>query len=227
MRPRERYLREGPTHLSELELLQLVLGSGGAGRSVTRLAGDLLERFDGAAGLARAEPEELLAVTGVGPAQAARVHAALTLGRRALATSEDSVSVVRSLDDATQLLAPPLRGLAQEELHAAFLDRRHRVLGWRALTRGSDAYTVVDPRHIFQIALRLGASGVLLAHNHPSGDPTPSEADREVTRRVDRAGRVLGVRLLDHLVVGDRDVRSLASEGMLTTWIRGPLATAE
>ena len=96
-----------------------------------------------------------------------------------------------------------------------FLDRRRRPLAIRCLTRGSDGFTVVDPRQILRVAVELGATGIILAHNHPSGGPTPSEHDRTVTRRVARAGDLLGVRLLDHLIVGHEGYRSLAEEGLL------------
>ena len=223
MRPRERYLMEGPTGLSDAELLQLVLGSGGRGTSVVALASDVLERFGGVASLSAAEPRELLAVSGLGPAQAARVHAAVELGVRAFRRSGPEPDRVSGMQDARRLMAPRLRGLPHEELHGLFLDVRNRVVGWRALTSGSLGFTVVDPRQIFRVAVRLGAAGVILAHNHPSGDATPSSQDLDVTRRVERAGRVLGIRLLDHLVVGDGRVVSMAEQGVLSTWEPGPL----
>lgn len=225
MGPRERYLMEGPHQLDDVDLVQLVLGSGGPGRPVGQLAMDVVTHFGGVTAMGECEPPELMAVDGVGPAQAARLHASLVLGRRASTPAVRSTTVIEGVEDAKQLLEPRLRGLDHEELHAVFVDRRLRVLGWRCLSRGSGGYTVVDPRHIFGVAVRLGAVGLVLAHNHPSGDATPSAADRDVTRRVAAAGRVLGIRLMDHLVVGDSETSSLAAEGILEAWQEGAVVT--
>ena len=111
-----------------------------------------------------------------------------------------------------------MRGLVQEQLHALYLDRRRYPVALRRLTQGSDRYTVVDPRQIFRTAMGVGASAVILAHNHPSGDPAPSEQDCHVTERVARAGETLDIVLLDHLVVGHRGYRSMAEEGLLPQW---------
>lgn len=225
MGPRERYLMEGPHQLDDVDLVQLILGSGGRGRPVGKLAMDVVAHFGGVAAMGECEPPELMEVEGVGPAQAARLHASLVLGRRASVPTVRSNEVVLCVGDAKRLLEPRLRGLDHEELHAVFVDRRLRVLGWRCLSRGSGGYTVVDPRHIFGVAVRLAAVGVVLAHNHPSGDATPSAADRDVTRRVAAAGRVLGIRLMDHLVVGEGETSSLAEEGLVESWTEGSLLT--
>lgn len=225
MGPRERYLMEGPHQLDDVDLVQLILGTGGRGRPVGQLAMDVVAHFGGVAAMGECEPPELMAVDGVGPAQAARLHASLVLGRRASAPAVKSTTVIQCVEDAKRELEPRLRGLDHEQLHAVFVDRRLRVLGWRCLSRGSGGYTVVDPRHIFAVAVRLGAVGVVLAHNHPSGDATPSAADRDVTRRVAAAGRVLGIRLMDHLVVGDSETSSLAAEGLLESWQEGAVLT--
>lgn len=198
---RERYLTEGAAGLGDAELVALVLETGSGGRSAVRIASELLEAAGGVGALARMEPQEWLGIAGIGRARAVRLHAALELGRRAVAEVPRAAAVT-SAHDAFALLGPPLRGLREEELHALFLDRRHRPLAHRRLTRGSDAFTVVEPRQVFRLAVATGAAGVILAHNHPSGDPTPSAQDREVTERVARAGKVLGIPLLDHLVVG-------------------------
>ncbi len=209
---RERYLSTGPGRAGDAELVALVLGTGLPGKSALGLATDVLHRFGDLRGVATASVHELCDVKGLGPARAVRLHAALHAGRRSLVQGELGASV-RSPADAFSILSPTLQGLLDEELHALFLDRRRRLLAHRTLTRGSDAFTVVDPRQVFRVAVRCNASAVILAHNHPSGDPTPSLQDHEVTRRVVRAGRTLGIPVLDHLVVaGDRFV-SLAELG--------------
>ncbi len=225
--PRERYVAEGSARFGDAELLALLLETGTAGRSALGVATDLLERFGTVRSLSRHQVTELAAVRGVGIARAVRILAALELGRRALGVVPGAV-VVDTPEAAWRLFAPHLVGLMEEELHAVYLDRRRRPVAHRRLTQGSDGFTVVEPRQVFRYAVGLGAHAVLLAHNHPSGDPTPSAQDRDVTLRVARAGAVLGVPLLDHLVVGDGAWVSLAAEGLLPTWgPPGPSWTAE
>jgi len=221
MRPRERYAHRGPGGFGDIELLGLVVGSGTARRSSEEVAATVLRRFGGLPGVAAASVTELRGLHGLGLASAVRVHAAVQLGRRSLARPSPA-GPVTSVSAARRLLAPGLSGLLDEELHGLYLDRRRRPLAQRCLTRGSDAFTVVDPRQIFRVAVQVGASGVILAHNHPSGDPTPSAQDHDVTGRVAAAGRVLGIPLLDHLVVGHEAVVSLAEEGALPVWRSEP-----
>lgn len=226
MRPDDRYKNDGPEHLGDAELLAVVLGTGGH-RAPLQLAADLLSRFEGLDGIAGATPQALADVPGLGEARAVRVHAALQAGRRSLRVA-GRCPVVRSPDDAWAILAPGMRGLGVEELHALYLDRRCRPIARRVLTRGSDGFTVVDPRQVFRPAVSVGATAVVLAHNHPSGDPTPSAQDRDVTRRVANAGRVLGIQLVDHLVIADGGFASLASDGELPRWpAEGPGWTAQ
>lgn len=216
MQLRERYHLSGPAAFTDVELIACVLGSGSAAGSGRQVAARLVERFGGLRGLARCEPHELLAVVGIGPERAVRVHAALELGRRAAAAPESlGPERVVDPDDARSWLVPGLKGLRHEELHGLFLDRRRRVLARRRLTVGSDSFTVVDPRQVFRVALGVGAQAVVLAHNHPSGDPTPSRLDQQVTDRVAEAGRVLGIVLVDHLVVGEVHAVSFAEQGRL------------
>lgn len=180
-------------------------------------AATLLDRVGGVAALLRVHPTDLARLPGIGPRRAVRITAAVQLGRRLSDPGADSRVPVLDARSAHAHLAPALLGLADEELHALYLDRRNRPLERRRLTVGSDRFTVVDPRQIFRPAVSLGAAGLVLAHNHPSGDPTPSPQDREVTRRVVAAGRVLGVTLLDHLVLGHGGWVSMRESGDLDT----------
>lgn len=166
-------------------------------------------------------------VPGVGRARHRRVVAALELGRRAAHPPPQERAPVLQPEDALAWLQPRLHGLAREELHALFLDRRHRPIACRRLTVGSDRFTVVDPRQVFREALGVGAAALVLAHNHPSGDPTPSPQDHDVTRRVAQAGDTVGVALVDHLVVASEGWTSLraagsvpARGGALAAWTR-------
>jgi DNA repair protein RadC len=220
MQPRERYTVEGPTHFSDDELLALILGTGTAEHSAIDIARGLLERFQGLGGLAEAPPGALVAVPGVGQARAVRVHAACAIARRAQRTAPPSA--LRTPADAWRFLRPRVAGLAHEELHAIYLGRGQRVLAWRRLTAGNATFTIVDPKQVLRPAVALGAGALLLAHNHPSGDPEPSEDDLRCTRRVAEAGRLLDIALLDHLVLGRSWFVSLAERGVLPAWSHGP-----
>ncbi|MBT3220831.1 MAG: DNA repair protein RadC [Proteobacteria bacterium] len=224
MQPRERYACHGPGQFGNIELIALILGTGTAGETANQLGARLLARFDGLGGLGRAEPQQLMRVRGVGLARAVRVHAALQLGRRVLRDGNMEHKPIRSADDAVKLLEPAMRGLVDEELHGLFLDRRHHAFACRVLTHGSDSLTVVDPRQVYRLALSLNAKALILAHNHPSGDATPSAQDVDVTRRVAEAGKVVGIPLLDHLVVGAGWFSSLAERGELPHWSRASIA---
>jgi len=216
MRPRERYLIEGPGAFGDAELLALVIGTGAGGRSALQIARDLLDAVGGAAGLAAADPRALATTRGVGRLRALRVHAACALARRG--RSPAPPAHIQTPEAIWRFLAPRVAGAREESLYGFYLDRRGRLMSWRALTRGNDSFTIVDPRQVFRPAVAVGAHGVILAHNHPSGDPEPSEADRSCTRQVADAGEVLGVRLLDHLVLGREGYTSLAARGMLAPW---------
>jgi DNA repair protein RadC len=202
---------EDPRRMPDDLLLARLLG----GSDAEEVAARLLREVGGLRALAAAEVSELARVPGVRPAAAARVHAALLLGRRAQRRPAGAPGPIQSAAAAAAWLVPGLTGLPEEELHALYVDRRLLPLGLRELTRGSDRFTVVDPRQIFRPALALGATAVVLAHNHPSGDPTPSREDADVTRRVASAGQILGVQLIDHLVVADEAWVSLAERGLV------------
>lgn len=225
MQLREQYHRCGPAMFSDTDVLACVIGRpSGSGRVV---ATRLVEHFGGLAGLVACETQELRRVVGVGSERAVRVHAAFELGRRArVAERALGPEPVCDPNDARAWLVPALTGLRHEELHALFLDRRRRVLAHRRLTVGSDSFTVVDPRQVFRVALGVGAHAVVLAHNHPSGDPRPSRLDIAVTQRVVDAGAVVGVRLVDHLVVGAGGSCSFAEEGLLEPDPNGPSGVA-
>jgi DNA repair protein RadC len=214
-RPRERLARHGTAALSAAELLALVLRTGGPGRTASALAQRLLERFGSLEGLLRAGDAELLQVAGLGPAKLASLRAALELGAR-LARSELSPGTrLARPDQAYRHLAPRLRPLRQELFLALLLDSRQRLIGEVEVSRGSLNQSLVHPREVFAPALRESAAAILVAHNHPSGDAEPSPEDHEVTRRLVRAGELLGVRVVDHLVIGGSGFTSFADRGWL------------
>ncbi len=211
--PRERLARLGPEALSDAELVALLLRTGGAGQDVLEAADGLLRRCGGLHGLAAAGLRELAHGPDVGPAKAASVGAALELGRRLAARRLQAGDPVRGPADVFQHLHARLRHAPSERFLALLLDGRHRLLREAPISQGTLTASLVHPREVFRPALREGAAALVLVHNHPSGDPRPSPEDREVTRRLVRAGRLLGVPVLDHVVIAERGFASLREEG--------------
>lgn len=213
-RPRERLRSVGCRHLSVRELLALLVGSGGRGGSAFHVADRVLAWAGGSLRrLACADPGALESVPGVGAATASRILAALELGRRSAAHATPDDEPIRGPADVFRRMGPRLRDLPQEEFHALLLNTRHRVIREVAVTRGILDASLIHPREVFRVAVVEGAAGVILVHNHPSGDPTPSAEDRAVTRQLAAAGRALGIPVLDHVVVGDGSFRSLSPGG--------------
>lgn len=214
MRARERYVLLGPDEVDAEDLLALIVGTGVARHSSQAIARRLLDTFGDVQAVAAAPPAALTDIQGLGQARAVRVHAACALASRMARRQEPPVRIV-SPACAWRTFRPRLEGLPHEELHAAYLDGRGGLLHLRRLTIGSTRFTVVDPAHVLRPAVQLGARGFVLGHNHPSGDPTPSDEDLDVTRRVQEAGRLLGIRLVDHLVIGRARFVALSELGLL------------
>lgn len=206
-RPRERLLRLGPEALSEQELVALVLGSGRRGESVLALAAELIAEFGGAAGLARARPEELTRRPGVGPARAAALVAALRLGRLASVNGDES-PVLRRAEDVAAIALRELHGLRRERVLVLVCDAGNRLRRVVTVTDGELDRTAFPVRAILNAVLRHDGRAFAVAHNHPSGDPTPSPADVKATDELRRAVGPVRLRLLDHVVVGGTDWRS-------------------
>jgi DNA repair protein RadC len=200
-RPRERLALRGPGGLSAAELVAIVWGSGSAGRSATDLATEALARFDGVTGLARATDAELAALPGIGPAKAAQLTAAFELGRRAVADRPAGRWTVRSPRDVVEHLQVPMGLLEREELRVVVLNAKHVVLRVSTAYAGNVSASLVRVGELFRDAVRIDASAIILVHNHPSGDPTPSPDDLHVTAEAIAAGRLLDVEVLDHLVI--------------------------
>ncbi|MBW3535860.1 MAG: DNA repair protein RadC [Gemmatimonadetes bacterium] len=215
-RPRERLRERGPWALADRELLALLVGSGGRSGSALDVAARVLDAAGGSLRSLAARPAtELEGVAGVGAATAARLAAALELGRRTAAERGDRGARVRGPRDVYDRMAPRLRDLPQEEYHVLLVDTRHRVLRDVLVTRGPVDASLVHPREVFRAAVAGNAAGVILVHNHPSGVADPSPEDRRVTRQMVAAGEVVGIPVLDHVIVGDGVWRSLAEEGGL------------
>ncbi len=212
-RPRERLDRLGPEALSDAELLALLLRTGGRGVDVLSVASTLLDGHGGLEGLARAGVREIGASREIGPAKSASVCASLEIGRRLAARRLRVGCAIRGPDDVYRHFFPGLRFVAHERFLVLLLNGRHRVLGQQVVSQGTLTASLVHPREVFRVALREAAAALVLVHNHPSGDPTPSHEDRVVTTRLARAGEILGVRVLDHVIVAESGYCSLRELG--------------
>ena len=214
-RPREKLLAGGAGALSDAELLAIFLGSGTAGRDAVATARDLLVEHGPLRVLLDRPAKTLTQLRGIGTARACALAAALELGHRHLAAGLERGEALADPAAAGRYFAQRLRGSANEVFAALFLDTRHRALGFEELFRGSIDGAEVHPRVLVQRALAHGAAAVIVGHNHPSGNPEPSAADRAVTARLKQALALVDVRLLDHFIVGDGAPLSMAARGLV------------
>ncbi|MFC4737442.1 DNA repair protein RadC [Bacillus daqingensis] len=214
-RPRERLMHYGPEALSNQELLALLLGSGTRRESVMDLAGRLIQTFDGLKLLKDATVSELMDVKGIGEAKAVQVRAALEIGRRIKQFPVEETHVVRSPQDVADYMMEEMRHLKQEHFVALYLNTKNAVLHKKTIFIGSLNASLVHPREVFKEALRYSSASLICLHNHPSGIPDPSQEDIDVTKRLQETGRMLGVELLDHVIIGDRRFCSLKEKGYL------------
>ena len=215
-RQRERLIDLGAQAVSSAELLAIVLGSGGLRQSALQLGQSLLVQAGGSLRRIAMQPvAALTAQPGVGMARAATVHAALELGRRMAAESREDGAPVRSPRDVVELFAARLEDLPVEEFHVAVLDSQHRLERDIMVTRGILNSSLVHPREVFREAIAERAAAIILVHNHPSGDPTPSADDRVVTEQLVAAGRLLDIPVHDHVIVGRGRYTSFAEAGLL------------
>jgi len=213
-RPRERLKHYGPSILSNGELLAIALNTGIKGESVTAMAQRLLTTHGGLPGLMRLDFVELARERGVGESKAAKVKASLELGRRLAAISGDDRPTITTPEDVVQLIGIDMAALEQEQLRVILLDTKHRVLAIRTVYQGSANEATVRVGELFRDAVRHNAVAVVIVHNHPSGDPTPSSADVALTVDVVEAGRLLDITVIDHLVIGQGRHVSLKRLGL-------------
>jgi len=213
-RPRERLEHAGPQALSTTELLAIILRTGLGGENVLTMSSRILGEFGGLAGLARAEFSQLVNVRGLGPAKSAQLLAAFELGRRLMAESPEERLQIRAPSDASHILLPLLGHKSQENFVVLYLDTRNRVTDQELLYKGSLNTSLVRTAEVFRGAIRRNSAGIIVAHNHPSGDPHPSPEDIALTRRLVKAGKLLEVNLLDHLVIGHNRYVSLREKDL-------------
>ena len=208
-RPRERLRNYGPSSLSNAELLAIILRTGTQSENVLNLSTRLISQFGGLSGLARASYDELRSVHGFGDAKTAQVKAAFQLGMRALSLQEDDRPTVHSPQDVANLLQGEMAFLEQEHLRVVLLNTRNRIQSIHEVYKGNVNSAVIRAGEIFREAVRSNAPAVILAHNHPSGDPAPSDEDVQITRQIIDAGKLLDIEVLDHVVLAQRGFVSL------------------
>jgi DNA repair protein RadC len=214
-RPRERLISEGAAALSDPELLALFLRVGVKGRSAVELGRDLLQQFGSIQGLFSASLTQFSAMHGMGPAKFAQLQAVMELAQRAIAEQLQAGELLSSPETVRQYLRCMLGRQAHESFFVLFLDVKNRLLASQEMFRGTLTHTSVYPREVVKAALAHNAAGVLLAHNHPSGTPEPSEADLLLTRALVQALALVDVRVLDHFVVAGASVHSFAEHGQM------------
>ena len=214
-RPRERLIHEGREYLSNQELLAIILRTGSKQESVLQLAQRVLHHFDGMQLLKDATIEELIEIKGIGTAKAVEICAALELGRRISRIQTEERYIIRSPEDVSRYVMEDMRFLTQEHFVCLYLNTKNHVIHRQTIFVGSLNASIVHPRVVFKEALRRSAASLIALHNHPSGDPSPSQEDINVTKRLHESGKVLGIQLLDHIIIGDRKFVSLKEKGYL------------
>jgi len=213
-RPRERLKAYGETALSTAELLAIILRVGVTGESAINVAERLLSQHSGLLGLARLRFEDLCAVRGLGEAKAAQLRAALELGRRLAAEGPEQRPIIRGPEDVARLLQAQMQLLEQEQLRILALSTKNHVLAMPVISTGTVNQSQVRPAEVFKPAIRLNATSIILVHNHPSGDPTPSKEDVAITRELVSAGSLLDIDVLDHVIIGVGRHVSLKDQGL-------------
>jgi DNA repair protein RadC len=214
-RPRERLLQQGAQHLTEAELLGILIGKGTTRKTAIDLARELLDRYESLENLFSRSPSELMKIKGIGSAKAATLSAAFQLVRRIQSkTSKDQPSFKRAKDVAN-LYLPLMKDLRKEVFRVLLLSRANRLIKEVTISEGTLDASIVHPRDVFREALLESAAGVILLHNHPSGNPNPSEEDIRITKQLVEAGRVMGIKVYDHIILAGEDYRSLADEGLI------------
>lgn len=213
-RPRERLRDYGPDSLSNSELLAILLRTGNVSESAVNLATRLISQFGGLDGLARASLSELARLKGIGLAKAAQVQAALELGKRLLTAHPEERYTVRAPKDVFNLLKAEMGLLEQEHLRVLLLNTRNQVMAAPEVYRGSVNTAVIRAAEVFREAIRENCPSIIVVHNHPSGDPTPSPEDVRVTKQLVEAGKLLDIEVLDHVVIAQQGFVSLKEKGL-------------
>ena len=216
-RPRERLIKYGGDKLSDAHLLGILIGSGDSqgGRNAIDLSREILKTFGDFNQMDAASVNELCGVKGIGLAKAAQIKAALELGKRMASQKTGNKQTLQSSRDFVNYYSPFLKNLKKEVVKAVLLNPKLKLIKDITISEGSLNASVVHPREVMIPAIKESAACIVLIHNHPSGDPTPSQADIEITHRLAKTGEIIGIKLLDHIIIGDEDYYSFADEGLI------------
>jgi DNA repair protein RadC len=214
MRPREKLLAKGESTLNDHELLAIILGNGTRDISALELANRLLDTYKGLRRLQEASLEELIHEKGIGPAKAASIKAALEMGRR-ISLDVEIRDTIKSPKDVERMLVQEMRVYDREHFKVLYLDRKGGLIVKEDVSVGGLHSSIVHPREVFKTAVKRSAASIILAHNHPSGDPSPSQNDIDITRRLVEAGAIMGIEVLDHVVIGENTYCSLKEKGLI------------
>ncbi|MGN7453207.1 RadC family protein [Paenibacillus pasadenensis] len=214
-RPRERMLQHGAEALSHAELLAILLRTGSSSETAVHLAARILQQSGSLRGLVDMGHGDLTRIKGIGPAKALQIRAGIELGRRLARSRREETVAVRRPEDAADYLMEDLRYLQVEHFVCLFLNTKNHIVARETLSVGTLNASLVHPREVFRAAIRHGSASLICAHNHPSGDPTPSAEDRALTARLQEAGQLVGIEVLDHIVIGDGRFISLKERGLM------------
>lgn len=214
-RPRERFIQHGAQSLSNHELIAILLRTGTKEESVLQLSNRLLSRFEGLRLLKAATLEEITEIKGIGQAKAIQLLTAVEIGRRIANLAFNERYIIRSPEDGAKYLMNDMRFLTQEHFVCLYLNTKNQVIHKQTIFIGSLNASIVHPREVYKEALRRSAASIICLHNHPSGDPAPSREDVEVTKRLSECGKIIGIELLDHLIIGENKFVSLKEKGYL------------
>lgn len=212
-RPRERLIKEGPESLATQELIAIILRTGTKDESVLEISNQIIKQFDGLRMLMNASVEEITSIRGIGEAKAVQLLAAFELGKRINRLQFDDRFSIKSPDDCAKFMMDEMRFLQQEHFVCLYLNTKNQIIARETIFKGSLNASIVHPREVFKEAFRRSACSIICLHNHPSGDPTPSREDIEVTKRLVECGKIIGIELLDHIIIGEHKYISLKEKG--------------
>lgn len=213
-RPREKLLKKGSKFLTNSELLALIIRTGNQKRTAVELGQDLLNYAGGLAGLQDLSCEELKKIKGIGTAKAAQINAVMELSCRISALQNKERDLVSNPIQAAELLAPELKFLQQEVLKAILLDVKNKVIAVPEISRGGLSSSIVHPREVFKEAIRRSSAALILVHNHPSGDPTPSADDLSITKKLVKSGKIIGIEVIDHIIIAGNKYLSFKEKAL-------------
>lgn len=214
-RPREKLMKNGAHYLTEVELLAILIRNGTKEKSALDLAKDIIKQFSNLANLAKADAYTLAKIKGIGLVKAVSIVASLELGKRIMAAEGLALTSINSPIDIAKILSPLLRYENKEQFYVLLLNIKNKLIGLEKISEGTLNATIAEPREVFARAITRNAAALIIAHNHPSGDSSPSQEDRSTTTRMCTAGEILGIKVLDHIIVGNGNYYSFKEKSLI------------